>query len=195
MIKGKYKKSYVAGRKYSVDCEKYLSQFVRISVTEKDMEVLKGFCSSIEEAKMKEKHYQIDDENIFDRFKTGVGGELAVGKYLGVDTLNLTIGVSHFYNSGDLTGLGIDCGVKSVEIGKYHVIHAKPTRPEIMVIKETDLDFLICGLATVPIMRKYSDTNLIIDSKLRARETKTGFYGYQYLLPFKSIEQLKVLAL
>lgn len=187
MIKAKQRRSY------SQDCEKHSKNYISISVTEKDMEVLKGFCSSIEEAKLKEKHYQVDDENIFDRFKTGVGGELAVGKWLGVDSLDLTIGISHFYNSGDLTGLGIDCGVKSVEWGKYHVIHTKPTRPEIMVIKETDLDFLICGVATVEVMKRYSDINLIVDPKLRARGTKTGFYGYDKLQQFTNFDELKAI--
>ena len=35
----------------------------------------------------------------------------------------------------------------------------------------------VCGLATVDVLNKYQSTGLIKNSKLKARNTKTGFMG------------------
>ncbi|MBP8781802.1 MAG: hypothetical protein KBH03_04070 [Paludibacteraceae bacterium] len=35
------------------------------------------------------------------------------------------------------------------------------------------------------------DTSLILDRNLRARGTKTGFYGFQYLKPIESLKDIE----
>ena len=48
----------------------------------------------------------------------------------------------------------------------------------------------VCGLATTDVLNNYQDDNLIIDPNLRARGTKTGFYGFSELTPIQSIKDL-----
>ena len=116
-------------------------------------------------------------------------GECAVEKFIGKQFIDWTIGDSSFYHTPDLSTLGVNCGVKTVEKGKFPVIFKKSYKPEIIVIKNSDCEFLICGLATVQVLNNYQSDELILSPFLRKRGTKTGFYGFnQLLLPSKIIE-------
>ena len=64
--------------------------------------------------------------------------------------------------------------------------------PQIICIKSTKYNNLIfvCGLATSNVLNNYQDDDLILDPNLRARGTKTGFYGFEQLVPIKSLNDL-----
>lgn len=151
---------------------------------------IRDFVERIVDAKMKERIHQIDNDAEIKRWITGVSGELAVEKLLGVEFFDWSIGQSDVYNVADLRQLGLDVGIKTVEYGKFPVIHKKSTRPEIIVIKEDDR-YYVCGVATVDVLNKYQDDNLVLNKKLRARNVKTGFYGFEQLRQFRSFEELK----
>jgi hypothetical protein len=51
----------------------------------------------------------------------------------------------------------------------------------------------ICGVATVDVLNKYQSIELIKNSKLKARGTKTGFYGFNKLKKFSTLEDLKTI--
>lgn len=174
-----------------MDCETLVRKFKKVSISKATLEEIKRFSKKMVAAKGKESHYKIDDDVMYERHITGFSGEAAVEKFLGEPFIDLTIGHSYKYNIGDLTKLGIDCGIKTVEWGKFHVVHQKAERPEILVIKENDKDFLICGVATREILEKYQDLGLIMNAKLKSRNVKAGFYGYKHLLKFSNLEELK----
>ena len=56
-------------------------------------------------------------------------------------------------------------------------------------LKPINLIF-VCGLATSNVLNNYQDDDLILDPNLRARGTKTGFYGFEQLVPIKSLNDL-----
>jgi hypothetical protein len=187
MVKGKKIRSY------ETDCQPYIDCFKKVTLSKHDIQLLDAFSVEVAEVKVKEHHYLKDDEVVVERYKTGFGGELAVDSFLGISTTDLSIGSSRFHDKSDLVAIDLDCGIKTVDYGKYHVVHKKPMRPEIIVIKNSETEFLICGLATIAVLQKFQDIELIMSAKLRARGTKTGFYGYGHLKQFNNLEELKEL--
>ena len=69
------------------------------------------------------------------------------------------------------------------------IIFKDNSYPQIICIKSTKYNNLIfvCGLATSNVLNNYQDDDLILDPNLRARGTKTSFYGFEQLVPIKSI--------
>lgn len=49
-------------------------------------------------------------------------------------------------------------------------------------------------MATIQNMLNNVDDDLIMNAKFRARGVKTGFYGFDELLPFKTLDDLKQIA-
>jgi hypothetical protein len=187
MIKIKKKRSY------EFDCMKYLPTFQKIVLERDTFDKINKFCDELKEEKMKEGHYMIDDGQMIMRFRTGFTGEAVFNQFLGINSLDLSIGKSKDYNKDDLGLAGLKCGIKTAEMSKYHVVHKNPVRPEVLLIRENDLDFYICGLATLNMLKEYQDDGLILSHKLRARGVKTGFYGYKDLLKFNNYDELKAL--
>ena len=83
-------------------------------------------------------------------------------------------------------------GIKTVERDKFPIIFKDNSYPQIICIKSTKYNNLIfvCGLATSNVLNNYQDDDLILDPNLRARGTKTGFYGFEQLVPIKSLNDL-----
>ena len=48
----------------------------------------------------------------------------------------------------------------------------------------------VCGLADVEVLNRCQDDELILSPNLRRRGTKTGFWGFQFLTPINSLEDL-----
>jgi hypothetical protein len=95
------------------------------------------------------------------------------------------------YHQPDIPGYSV--GIKTVEQGKFPIIFKKNDYPQIICIrslKEPNLIY-VCGLATKEVLNTYQDTSLILDRNLRARGTKTGFYGFQYLKPIESLKDIE----
>lgn len=134
------------------------------------------------------KHYEYirDKRSLTKRILNGLYGELALEKYLGCKIIDWQVGDSSTFNHGDLKDL--DVGVKTVEYGKFPIIHLNPSRPEIILLKH-ELRFLICGLYTIDVMSRFHTRDFIIDPNVR--ETKTAFYGIPFYRSFKNLDQLK----
>ena len=95
-----------------------------------------------------------------------------------------------FYYIPDIPGYRV--GIKTVERDKFPIIFKDNSYPQIICIKSTKYNNLIfvCGLATSNVLNNYQDDDLILDPNLRARGTKTGFYGFEQLVPIKSLNDL-----
>lgn len=94
------------------------------------------------------------------------------------------------YHVPDIPGYSV--GIKTVEYGKFPLIFKKNDYPQIICILDPSHygTVLVCGLATADVLNKYQDDDLILDSKLKARGTKTGFYGLEHLLHIESLNDI-----
>ena len=155
-----------------------------------DTSKLDEFIKNIVAKKKLENHHKIDSFNEAYRWRTGMGGELALEQLLGKKFVDLSIGDSNDYHIPDLSNLGLEVGIKSVELGKYPVIFKGSEKPEIVIIRLADDTFSILGVALAEDLNKYQDDSHILSPALRARGTKTAFVGLYKLKSFKNYEEL-----
>ena len=149
------------------------------------------FSEQIAIAKQTEIHHSLDCNNEVKRFSTGIFGEYALEKLLGIDIIDWTVGDSKDYNNPDIPGYRV--GIKTVEYGKFPVIFKIHYYPQmICVLRREQRKVHVCGLATVPVLNRYQDIDLIMSPALKARGTKTGFYGFDYLERINSLSDLEV---
>lgn len=177
--------------RYEEYVEKYQNNFIQIELDTITVDKVKNFVSEVIKIKSSEKHHITDSEMEEKRWTTGYLGECAVEKFIGRKFVDFSIGNSNKYHVADLKSLGIDCGIKTVEKGKFPIIFKKSYRPEIIVIKESEKLFSICGLATKEVLNKYQASELILSSYLKSRGTKTGFFGFNKLISPEKILQSK----
>jgi hypothetical protein len=175
---------------YSEEILKYKDSFIKVILLESEIFVAKEFAKKKVERKLQEYQHKIDGDVELKRTLTGIKGEIAVEIFLKEKFIDWTIGDSRDYDKADLLPLGLSIGVKTVEFGKFPVVHKRVKRPEIITILENWNTVLICGLASVPVLKKYQDDDLIINKKLRDKGTKTGFYGFGCLQSFQSVKDL-----
>lgn len=159
-------------------------------VTLLDRTILDDFVKSVMTKKKEEKHHIQDPYNEAKRWRTGMGGELALEIFIDKKFADLTIGNSKDYHVPDLSALGLKVGIKTVELGKYPVIFKRSEKPEIIILKLDSIRYCILGLATVDVLNKFQDDDEILSPSLRARGTKTGFVGLHSLKRFKNYEEL-----
>ncbi len=179
-------------RTYKEFVAPYKNNYKVVFLPEKKIEKARNFAKNIIMEKMTEEHHQIDCGNQIGRFFMGMLGEIAIETLFGIDFIDWSIGDSKFYNSADLKDLGLNIGIKTVEGGKFPVIHKKPKRPEIINISLRTNAIAVCGLASIRVLLKYQDDGLILSPNLRARGVKTGFYGFKELQSFKNLSELKI---
>ena len=177
-------------RSYEDYVTKYSDKFLRVKVDPDYILKIQKFVSDLVNVKAREEHHYRDNRSEIKRFTTGFVGEAAIEKLLGIDIIDWNIGYSGLFHHPDIPGYRV--GVKTVEFGKFPVIFKDNPYPQIICIKSKAHDNLIfvCGIATIEVLRKYQDTDLIIDPNLRARGSKTGFYGFEHLLPLNSTDDL-----
>lgn len=168
----------------------YKYNYTPLMVPDEKLLDIESFCLKVIEAKKSEQHHQSDPNQEFKRFYTGITGEAAIEEMLGVSFIDYTVGDSSTYHKSDLKSLGINVGIKTVEFGKFPIIFKKSYYPEIIVIK-ADPIHIVCGVATVSVLNKFQSDDLILSPYLKSRGTKTGFYGFSELIPFKSIDDLR----
>ncbi len=178
------------GRRFETYVFQFIREFKTIRVPAKKIKQLKEFVKKVVEVKRCEPVHVIDGLKEIQRFYNGFLGEAALEVFFGKEFIDWSIGNSRKYNKADLEPLGLDVGIKTVEYGKFPVVHKKPVRPEIIILKVKHNEVLLCGLATVVVLEEYQDDDLIIDPRLRARGVKTGFYGFSKLKPFNNLEEL-----
>lgn len=178
----------------SISYEEYVvknaNSFIRVSIDPEYVTKIEQFAKKIAEAKSKEIHHKKDSYNEIKRFTTGLMGEAALEKLLGIDIIDWSIGSSNRYHVPDIPGYKV--GIKTVERDKFPIIFKENYYPQIFCIRNKirkNLVF-ICGLATCDVLNTYQDDSLIIDPRLRARNTKTGFYGFDKLIPIHSLDDL-----
>ena len=179
--------------RYSYDkfVRQYSNNFIPVFIEKEDYYKIEDFVRRLVPVKKRENHHKNDFEQEYKRHMTGYLGEFAVGKVLGMDIIDWSIGNSNDYNIPDIRNYKV--GIKTVEKGKFPVIFKNNTYPQIFCIKD-NLHWqllYVCGIAPPSILNKYQDDDLILSKQLRERGTKTGFYGFQYLRPFRNRYQLE----
>jgi len=177
-------------RDYQEDALKVLIRSPYIELNARDAQFLYDFAKKFQAAKANEVIHQIDNDQEIKRYMTGFAAELAVERLLGVRILDTSFGHSDNYNHADLKSAGLNIGVKCSLLGNYPVVFKTPHNAEIITVLHGTRVF-VCGLASVQNMMKYSDDNLILNAKFKARGVKTGFYGFDQLVPFKNLDELK----
>lgn len=172
----------------------YSSSFVLIELSDEEVQRIDDFCERVIDHKRKESHYAVDSRSMHKRFYTGTAGELALEKLLDLPGIaNWTIGLSKDYNTPDLSDVGLDVGVKTVNFNTFPLVKKNSEYPEIICILWKRKHVYVCGIASPHVLNLYQDDNLILDKRLRSRGVKSGFYGFKHLKPFKNINQLKKL--
>lgn len=151
---------------------------------------LDNFVKVIVGKKKDELHHQSDPFNEASRWRTGIGGEIALEKFLGKSFVDLSLGESIDYHVSDLSKLGLNVGIKTVKHGKYPIIFKESERPEIIILRLDDETFSILGLASIDVLNKYQDKSEIVSPYLKSRGTKTAFTGLHKLKQFSDYNQL-----
>lgn len=163
----------------------HLDKFEIVTLEENAVSRISEWSAKYVHAKNVENQYEADSSKMIQRAITGYCGEYAVQEFLGRNFIDWSIGNSEKYNKADLHSLGIDCGIKTVEYGKFPLVFKKPKSAEFMVIKKSDYEFWLCGWADPQILGQHQCEDLILDPKLRQRGVKTAFYGFEHLIdPF-----------
>ena len=174
---------------YKYQVEENLNNFIKITLTDNDIDKVNAFAEKWIKEKAKEKHHQGDPNSRKKRIITGHSGELAVEKYLNKKFVDWTIGKSANYAGSDLSKLGLDLGVKTSSRGVYVLVNRKSNNSEIIVIRDyNQKDFYLCGIADKNTLNKYTDDSHVKDSN--AKKRKTAFYGYRYLKPINKLKEL-----
>jgi hypothetical protein len=185
MMSDQYRKYLQSLYDYPECVDAYFDNFEVVILGEDAVAKISTWAQKYVEAKINETQYKIDPNRMLQRAITGYCGEYAVQEFLGRNFIDWSIGNSEKYNKADLHSLGIDCGIKTVEYGKFPLVFKKPKSAEFMVIKKSDYEFWLCGWADPQILGQHQCEDLILDPKLRQRGVKTAFYGFEHLIdPF-----------
>lgn len=161
-----------------------------VTLTEDNSKKLDEFVTNVMIKKKSESHHIVDSFNEAKRWRTGAGGELALSQYIGKDFVDLSVGDSTDYHIPDLSSIGLNVGIKTVELGKYPVIFKQSEKPEIIIIRLDDEKFCVLGVATPEDLNKHQSDDEILSPSLKARGTKTAFIGLYKIKPFSSYEEL-----
>lgn len=175
----------------------YSKNWVKIELSEEDVQIARDFTEKKCRAKLKEEVYQRDGDNLFTRGYTGSYAEFALQAYLrnliGLpDFVDTRIGESKDFDVPDIPA--INMGIKAVEWHKLPVvpIRGRNKYPQIICIVDKLIEnkpiVYICGIADPDILDKYQSEDYILDENLRNRHVKSGFYGFEHL---RHIDALK----
>jgi len=168
--------------------------FQLVKIDDATIAQIHEFTTAVIAEKKKENHHQLDNKSHYKRYYTGTLGEVALEQYLNVTGIvDWSVGNSQVYHKPDMNRIGVNAGVKTVDYGLFPVIFKQSYSNEIIMIRWKENYVYICGLATKTMLNTYQSVDLIKDERLRTRGTKTGFYGFEHLLKFSSLEELKKL--
>ncbi len=158
--------------------------------SEEKVRKVEEFIVRLANEKQGEQHHQTDATQRMKRFYTGFIGEAALEQLFGVEFMDTTVGESSKYRESDLKKLGLDVGVKTVryESNKFPLINRNIMKPQVMCMTHGP-KVIVFGLATVPVLRDYSDDSLVITEDAKGR--KTGFYGFHKLKAFRTLAELR----
>lgn len=166
-----------------------------ITLCDTDIALAKSFATRVIEQKIKEIHYQGDSGAMYKRFLTGTLGEIALEKHLGIKGIaDWHISDSKNHNRADLSRIGFrNVGVKTVERGKHPIIPKFPREHQVIMEKLSEHQIRLCGFASISVLEEYQLDALVLDKRLLDRGTKTAFWGFDYLLMFRNLAELKEL--
>lgn len=174
----------------------HATKFIKVILNPLELKHILGLAEKIVEAKKSEVHHKADGASEMKRFVNGLKGEFAVAKYLkmDIDNINMAVGNSTDFNIPDIPGYNV--GVKTVEYGHFPIIFKENTYPQIICICHPSSNGIvyICGLADVDTLNKFQHDDLILDPNLKAKGTKTGFWGF-YALKEVSLDAIKPYAI
>ena len=123
-------------------------------------------------------------------------GEAAIEELLDVNIIDWNKGDSREFNYADLRSIGLDIRIKTVNYGSCYLINRYVKRPEILIFKVNYNTVIICGIASIEVLKNYQRDDLMYGSlknKLDkyGRTTKVGFYGYKHIDNITSLQDLK----
>ena len=167
---------------YDIYIFPHFNTFELVTIDDATIERVQSFVSNLINVKLSEGHHKKDGGMEYKRWMNGILGECAVEKYIDKKFVDLSIGDSNKYHIPDMSSLGIQCGIKTVEIGKFPIIFKTSKTPEVIVIRESKHDFYICGVATIAVLNEFQSDDLVVSESLRRRGTKTAFYGFGNLI-------------
>lgn len=173
---------------YQQHVSQYAGKFKKVILNPLELKYINELAIKIIEAKKNETSHRKDGASEEKRFTNGLKGEFAVIKFLKMDAIkyadSIEIGVSVDFNVPDLPGYGV--GIKTVDYGHFPIIPKENTYPQIICICHPNAadTIYVCGLATVDTLNKYQHDDLILDPNLKAKGTKTGFWGFAELKEF-----------
>jgi len=162
----------------------------RIIIPEAKLEKIKGLAKQIAEAKQGEKHHLIDGKKEYKRQLTGLLGEAAIEEFFGIEVIDFSVGNSNTYNVADMKKAGFNLGVKTVEMWKFPIVHKKPRHPELICVKRQENEVVFFGYASKSVLRKFQTDDFVLDKRLRARGTKSAFYGFSELQEVDTLDDL-----
>lgn len=176
-----------------------ISSFKMVTLNPLELKYITDTATAIVQAKLSETAYKKDGASITKRYINGLKGEAAVGKLLKMNIIDPSVGVSIDYDYPDIPGYGV--GVKTVGYEHFPVIPRENKYPQVICIchpTRNDIVY-ICGLATVDVLNKFQHEDLLLDANLKAKGTKTGFWGFSQLTeltvdalePYKGMEIYK----
>ena len=176
---------------FNEELAKCKNNMITIKLSHLDLYRIDVFVRNLIKEKVSETHHQCDNGMEYKRFFTGIMGERAIELLFGKRFIKWEVGDSKDYNFADLQSLGVNVGIKTVELNKFPIIHKEPTRPEIVAVRLNEDTIIVCGLATIDVLKSYQNDDLVLSSKLRSRGTKTGFYGFGHLYKVSCLDDLK----
>lgn len=168
----------------------HLQSYPKVSLsTNKDAQIRSFVKQVIVKKRAEGGQYFKDPESLAKRYYTGWGGECAVEQHTGKSFVDFTIGDSHDYYVPDLRSAGYEVGVKTVNMGDFPLLR-KPTpsssnTPQIIVVRESNLDYYICGLATYDVVNDPSNFSQLLVRSGGVLEVgvKSAFYRFDLLSP------------
>lgn len=182
---------------YSKYIEPNLNSFIRVKFSKADLLPIIELTKTIVKEKEREFNYQIDGISTHKRYMTGLIGELAIERLLGINFIDYEQKAeqthSKYFNTPDLEKANFNLGVKTVEFGKVPLIPSHNNYSQIICIRDTPKSVLVCGIASTEILNTYQDEELVLSKKLRelndikrnnnnSANIKTGFYGFHKLI-------------
>jgi len=175
---------------YEVAVLQYIPYYTKITLDAGQVNRAKKKIKTIIEEKQKEYSHQVDYKKQSVRWLTGLCGEMAVEKYLGILFVDLSASDSKDYNYPDLNKLGINIGIKTSKLGNFPVIQKHNTQSQIILIKIDDLSFYLCCIANPTSLNEYQSDELILDQNIIRLGKKTCFYGFNQLFNISRLKDI-----
>lgn len=156
-------------------------KFIKITLNPLELQYILNTANAIVQAKTYETSYRKDSLSLLKRYVNGFKGEAAVGKHLGIPIINPGVGAAIDFDDPDIPGYRI--GIKTVDYENFPVIPKNNVYPQIICICHPNANNIvyICGLADVSTLNTFQHDDLLLDPNLKAKGTKTGFWGFSQL--------------